>query len=112
MRSESRRILFAWIALLLLLALTCGSSWLPLGAWNGAINGAIAVAKAALVALVFMHLAASAAIRACVGVALFVLALIFALGGSDYATRDRQPAEWQLPAGGSPGAGDRDGVVR
>ena len=112
MRTESRRILIAWVALMALLALTCGSSWLPMGAWNGVVNLVIGLAKALIVALVFMHLAGSGAIRACVGVALFVLALIFALGGSDYATRDLHPAAWQLPAGGSPGVLHNDEAVK
>jgi len=88
---------FAWAALLALLALTCASSWLRIGAWNGVVNVAVAAVKAAIVALVFMRLGASGAIRACVGVALFVLLLIFGLGGSDYATRDLHPAAWQPP---------------
>jgi len=46
-----------------------------------------------------MHLGASRAVRAYVGVALFVLLLVFALGGSDYATRDQQPAAWQPTPG-------------
>ena len=99
MRPDTRRILVAWGALIALLALTCASSWWALGAWNGVINLAIALAKAAIVALVFMHLGANGAIRACVGIAVFVLLLVFALGGSDYATRDLHPAPWQPPAG-------------
>jgi len=94
---DTRRIVLAWSALLLLLAATCASAWLPIGVWNGVVNLGIAALKAAIVAAVFMHLGASSAARACVGVALFVLLLIFALAGSDYATRDLHPAAWQPP---------------
>ena len=38
-----------WIALLVLLALTCGSSFIAMGGWNLAVNLAVAVAKALLV---------------------------------------------------------------
>jgi cytochrome c oxidase subunit 4 len=96
-RHEPRQILLAWSALIALLALTCGSAWWAIGVWNGVINLAIAGAKAAIVALVFMHVGAMGAVRACVGVALFVLLLIFALGSGDYATRDLHPAAWQPP---------------
>jgi len=79
--------------------LTCASSWLSIGIWNDVINFSVAAAKVAIVAFVFMHLGKSGAIRASVSVALFVLTLIFALGGSDYATRDLHPAAWQAPVG-------------
>lgn len=112
MQRDVRRIMWAWGALIALLALTCASAWWAIGAWNGVINLAIAAAKAAVVALVFMHFGASGVVRACVGVALFVLLLIFALGGSDYATRDLHPAAWQAPAGVSPDADRHDGTAR
>ena len=103
MRRDTCRIIWAWIALLALLALTCASSWWALGAWNGVVNLGIAALKAAVVALVFMHLRKNAVAPACVGVALFVLLLIFALGGSDYATRDLRPASWEAtPAPSTP----------
>jgi cytochrome c oxidase subunit 4 len=110
-RREVRHILLAWSALIVLLALTCASSWWAIGAWNSVINLGIAGAKAAIVAFVFMHVGASGAVRACVGVALFVLLLIFALGGSDYATRDLHPAAWQPPPGVTPGSDHQDGTV-
>ena len=60
--------------------LTVGSAYIPLGAINGIINYSVAVAKAALVLIFFMHLDRSrAAIRlaACVGV--FWLVFLFSL---------------------------------
>jgi cytochrome c oxidase subunit 4 len=45
-----------WLALLALLAATCGSSFVPLGRFNVVINLAIAGIKALLVVFAFMHL--------------------------------------------------------
>jgi cytochrome c oxidase subunit 4 len=54
--SEARKLLAAYLALLLLLALTVGSSFLDLGGFNPAVNIAIAAAKAAVIAILFMQL--------------------------------------------------------
>ena len=84
---------------MILLALTFGSAWLHLGVWNSIINLAIAVAKAALVGIVFMRLASERPlIRLCVAIALFMLFLLFAISSSDYATRTLHPAAWQTPS--------------
>jgi cytochrome c oxidase subunit 4 len=45
-----------WAALMVLLVSTVGSSFVPLGGWNTAINLVIAALKALLVAVFFMHL--------------------------------------------------------
>jgi cytochrome c oxidase subunit 4 len=50
-----RRYAATWIALLVLLAITCGTSYIPLGPFNFVINMAVALAKAALVVFMFMH---------------------------------------------------------
>jgi cytochrome c oxidase subunit 4 len=98
MHEEIKRALLTWLALLTLLALTLGSAYLHLGAWNSIVNLVIALIKAVLVAIVFMRLgAAPASIRLCVGVALFALTLLFVLSGSDYATRVIHRAPWQMP---------------
>jgi len=87
-----------WVALMVLLLLTLGSAYLKLGVWNGVINLAIAAVKAMLVAIFFMHLrSASALLRIVAAVALLMLALLFGLSRSDYATRLIQPAPWQTP---------------
>jgi cytochrome c oxidase subunit 4 len=63
------------------------------------INLVITAIKAALVGVVFMRLGTERAlIRICIGVALFTLALLFAISGSDYATRSVYPAPWQAPS--------------
>jgi cytochrome c oxidase subunit IV len=87
-----------WLALMVLLALTTASAFFPLGAWNPIINFSIAAMKALLVAAFFMHLdRASGLARVVAATAIFMLALLFALSGSDYATRNVAPAAWSAP---------------
>lgn len=99
MRKQDKSFVIVWVALLVLLAATAGSAFLRLGAWNSVLNLVIAAAKAALVLLFFMRLRAShvlVRLAAVTGVA--TLAILFALSGSDYATRRPAPAPWQAPA--------------
>ncbi|MBZ9671908.1 oxidase [Mesorhizobium sp. B2-1-8] len=51
-----RKLTFAYLGLLALLALTVGSSFLDLSGLNSALNLAIAAAKAAIIAILFMQL--------------------------------------------------------
>jgi cytochrome c oxidase subunit 4 len=77
-----------WMALLVLLALTCGSAYLPLGQLNTWINFLIAAAKALLVAWMFMHLRDGAGAVRLVAAAAFVwLAMLAGLSAADYFTR-------------------------
>jgi cytochrome c oxidase subunit 4 len=65
-----------WVALMGLLALSLGSSYMPLRGFNTFLNVAIACAKAALVALFFMRLRSSDALvrlAAGIGVAWFLI---------------------------------------
>lgn len=88
-----------WAALMILLALTCGSAYLSLGKWNTTLNLGIAAAKALLVAIFFMHLRhATALIRLFAVTAIFMLALLFGLSSGDYATRTIAPAAWTKPS--------------
>src|SRR3569623_3640227 len=74
---------------MLLLALSVGSAYVPLGPGYGAINYGVAVAKAALVLVFFMHLDRSRAlIRLAALAGLFWLTFMFALSFGDYLTRD------------------------
>lgn len=57
-----RTYLGTWLALMALFVLTLVSSFVPLGGFNTALNVAIAVAKAALVAVIFMKLRMSSAL--------------------------------------------------
>lgn len=84
-----RTPVLVWLALMLLLGLTVGSAYVPLGVFNGVINYTVAITKAGLVLFFFMHLDRSrAAIRlvACVGV--FWLLFMFSISFSDYLTRN------------------------
>lgn len=102
MRSAYRRGLKIWVALLVLLVLTFGSSYLKLGPWNSILNMGIAVAKGLLVVLFFMHLrSARAMLRIVACIALFMLALLFGLSRTDYATRAMHRAPWQTPPSSS-----------
>jgi cytochrome c oxidase subunit 4 len=84
-----------WLALMALLALTFGSSYLPMGAWNSVANMAISCAKALLIAVFFMHLRQAGALlrlAACIG--FLWLALLFGLSWTDFGTRTFSPAPW------------------
>ena len=96
----TRRFLSIWLALIGLLLATLGSAYLPMGAWNSVANLAIAVVKALLVALVFMHLKSDRPVlRVPAVAALLTLALLFGLTLADYSARTRYAAPWQAPAG-------------
>ena len=87
-----------WVGLMVFLALTLGSSYIPMGPWNTAINMGISCAKALLIALFFMHLrGAGALLRVAAVVGLLWLALLFTLSWSDMATRRISPAPWAGP---------------
>jgi cytochrome c oxidase subunit 4 len=78
--SEIRKLAVAYAALLLLLALTVGSSFIDLGGFNSGLNLAIAAAKAAIIAVLFMHLAAAGTLpRLAVAAAGLWLAILFGL---------------------------------
>jgi cytochrome c oxidase subunit 4 len=75
-------------ALLVLTGVTTAVAFLELGAWNTVVALVIAAAKAALVALVFMHLRwSSRLVWIFAGGALFWLAALIVLILSDYQTR-------------------------
>ncbi len=77
-----------WIALLALLAATCGSAFLALGRLNVAINLGIALVKALLVVFVFMRLRDEPAmVRVVALVALVTLATLAGLSATDFVLR-------------------------
>jgi cytochrome c oxidase subunit IV len=55
-RVPRRSYLFVYVVLMLLLAATVGAAFLPLGPFHGLISVGIAITKAVLVLLFFMHL--------------------------------------------------------
>jgi cytochrome c oxidase subunit IV len=84
----------AWIGLVLLLALTLGMAYIPLGRGNIAVALAIGIAKAVIVLLVFMKLARSPPLTwIFAGAGLFWLALLFGPTFPDYATRTGFPPQ-------------------
>ncbi len=86
--TSTRPLWLTWIALLVLLALTSASSRIDLGPANLAINLAVAAAKAALILLVFMHLARSEALPRLVLLGMGVwLAILYGITTADYLAR-------------------------
>lgn len=87
-----------WLGLMVLLALTCASSYLEMGPWNTVVNTAISCAKMLLIAVFFMHLRnAGALLRIAALTGLLWLALLFGISWTDYATRSVSPAPWSAP---------------
>jgi cytochrome c oxidase subunit 4 len=105
-----RRLGAAWLGLLLLLAASLGSAYIPLGIGNFVAGIAIAAIKTGIVVVVFMQLpGALPATRIAAAMGVAVLLVLAALSGVDYATRRVEPAAWQspqqLPPAVGPGAG-------
>jgi cytochrome c oxidase subunit IV len=78
----------AWLALMVLLALTAGSSLLPLGIFNAVCNFAIAIVKAAIVLVFFMHvLRGGPSVRIAAAAGLAWIGILVALSLSDFLAR-------------------------
>jgi cytochrome c oxidase subunit 4 len=77
-----------WALLMLLLVITAAGGRIHLGAGNAILALGIAVAKASLVLLYFMHLRFSRSpVWLAAGAALFWLGVLFALSLNDFLTR-------------------------
>ena len=77
-----------WAALMVLLLATWGVAYLPWGSWNIVVAMTIAVGKALLVILIFMHVRYAARLTwIFVAAGFFWLFLMVALTLSDYLTR-------------------------
>ena len=88
-----RTYIKVWAALLGLLALTVGAAYVPLGPFNTITAMSIAVTKAVIIALYFMHLRYSPRLTwVFAGAGFFWLLLLFTLALSDYATRRYMPS--------------------
>jgi len=88
-------------ALICLTALTTGIALINLGPWNTVAALAIAVGKASLVVLFFMHVKySSQLVRLTVVAGFFWLAILIALTLGDFLTRSWIPAPnaWQSSA--------------
>jgi cytochrome c oxidase subunit 4 len=96
-----KTLVLVWSALMLLLAATTATSFVPLGAANAVLNILIAVAKTALVILYFMRLRHSIALlRLFAIVGLITLGFLFALSGADFIARNIDRSAWQHPQSG------------
>ncbi len=92
-----------FLALLVFTGLTTGVAYVDLGVFNTIVALAIAVTKAALVVLFFMHLKYIKGMTKIVAAAaLFWLAIMIALSLSDYTTRNLrsmpEPQGWTTVA--------------
>ncbi|WP_315926974.1 hypothetical protein [Mesorhizobium sp. SP-1A] len=76
--SEFRKLALAYVGLLVLLALTVGSSFIPLGGLNASVNMAVGMAKAAVIAVAFMHIVRAEALVHLVAIAVATWLLILA----------------------------------
>jgi cytochrome c oxidase subunit 4 len=78
----------AWVVLMVLLGITAGSAFIPLGSFNSIINVVIAVLKALTVAIVFMSLKRPDPLLRLTAVVSFVfLVALFVLTFADYLSR-------------------------
>jgi cytochrome c oxidase subunit 4 len=90
--------LLVFAALIALTGLTTGVAFINLGKWNTVVALAIAVCKATLVGLFFMHLRwSSNQLRIVVATSLLFLALLIGLTVSDVFTRNWTPvpSSWE-----------------
>jgi cytochrome c oxidase subunit IV len=86
--SPVKTYFLVWLTLVGLLLLTLGSAYLRLGWLNGAINLGIAVAKALLVMVFFMHLRSSQTVlRIVAGAGFLWLAIMIGLAWTDFGAR-------------------------
>jgi cytochrome c oxidase subunit 4 len=77
-----------YIVLLALLAVTCGAAFVDLGPFNFPVSIGIAVAKAVLIVLIFMHVRYEEPLVWVFACAAFLwLAILIALSLDDYFTR-------------------------
>jgi cytochrome c oxidase subunit 4 len=83
-----RTYVFVYLALMLLLAATVGATFLPLGPFHTVITVAIAIAKAVLVMMFFMHLRHTRArLIFLIGGGILLLLILMGLTNIDYLTR-------------------------
>ena len=84
-----RTYVAVFVALLVLLIATVGAAYLPLGDLHFPVAMTIAVAKAVLIVLFFMHVLHSHRLTMIIAVAGFLwLGIMLALTLSDYLSRD------------------------
>ena len=95
-----------FLALMVLTGVTVGVAFIHLGRLNFPVALAIAIAKATLVILFFMHVKYSSRLtKMVVGMSFFFLSILFALTLTDYLSRG-----WFTSPRGSGGAGTQVGI--
>jgi len=93
-----RAILKCWAALMLLLALTTGLAFVPLGSAQLGVSLAIALTKALIVLLLFMELRASSGlVRVFAAAGFFWLLIMIGLTSADYTHRTDHRAPIDQP---------------
>jgi cytochrome c oxidase subunit IV len=93
-------------ALMVFTAITVGAAFVNLGALNFPVAISIAITKATLVILFFMHVKYSSRLtKMVVGMSFFFLGILFALTLTDYLSRG-----WYASPRGTAGAGTQVGV--
>jgi cytochrome c oxidase subunit IV len=86
--TSPRTYLIVWVLLIALTATTVGVTFLPLGHWHTSIGLAIAVGKASLVIMFFMHaLRSQRLVWIVIGGSVLWLSIMLSLTLSDYWTR-------------------------
>lgn len=81
-----------WLALLVLLAVTVGAAFLPLGPFNVCVALAIAALKALIIVLIFMHIRwGSKLLHLAAFSGILWLAILISMVVVDYATRSWIP---------------------
>ena len=84
----TRTILYAWVALLVLLCLTIGASFLPLGKALVFVNYGVAVTKTAIIVWIFMEMRQRDGLeRLALGVGFIWLFFLYVLTFADVLTR-------------------------
>jgi len=93
-------------ALMVLTGVTVGAAFVNLGSFNFPVAIAIAITKATLVILFFMHVKYSSRLtKMVVGMSFFFLAIMFGLTLTDYMSRG-----WYTSPRGTTGAGTQVGI--
>jgi len=86
--SSVRTLIFAFLGLMVLLALTVWGSFIDVGAWRATVAVVVAIAKALIVMIFFMHLKGSNRLIWTVAGAGFVwLSFLLVLTIGDFVTR-------------------------
>lgn len=92
------RLAATWLALMLLLAVTVGVTFLPIGDWRQLANLTIAGTKAALVLVFFMKLPSEQPlVRLAAGLAAALLFAFTAMLTADYQLRPAADAQLVAP---------------